>query len=560
MNEKLRQAIQLSKSGQKQEAQVLLRELVDADPEMLTAWFWLADAMQSDEERLTVLEEAVFHHPTDERLRGALEKLSANLSSVQTDEKMEPVEEQELEDQLSVDSEMIAAPEEEYDFVVDEEEQQQDMIPSREFSSPRRQSRKTSPLFFALFIVSIVLLAAVWFFRDSLTALLPQDFSPSETAVVTDTAAAVSELATATLQMTPVPTEEPTQTETPVQTEVVGSVASTATPILMTTPSNTPVVVEGKFLTLRGSQINDMAWSSEGAYFAVAGDEGITIYNGETFTEKIHIALDPVVAVRALSFSADEKYIAAGFDQTNSGEELITRAKLWQVNDGAEVMSFDYNAPRGDIDQIAFSADGEILLMNAQLDVVLKWRVNDGALLDVFTLSASEVDYFDVVFAPDRLSFATISRFDRVRLYDTVTGEQITVLGSGEDTKAVQAAVFSSSSQYLAVQFEEQPVVYLWDLPAREKIREWNTFGGNVTTLAFDADNQTLAVGTDEDLIKFYQIRTGEEQRVISRQIPSVIEMEFAPDDILFAVRNETEIQVWHLLTDTLVATFRVTD
>ncbi len=557
MEKKLQQAIVLSKKGEKEQAGILLRELVNEDPQNLTAWFWLADAMQTDQERVEVLQEAVSNHPEDKRLAGALARLLNTGVELKKDDEVVSAD-------FSNDNQVVSYDEfdrqldeslvDEFDPGIFEDEEPQ------QAEKPVQKAKKSSGythFLLIIFVLLIATLAVAWLFRDSLVTFLPSNDQPVAI-VPSETMAIVENSAT--------PNQEPTQTDTPVptateplptETAAASSPGGTATPILLTTPTNTAVVEEGKFITVSGSQINDITWSLDGDYFAVASDAGITIFNGETFAAKIEITLDPVIPVLAITFSPDNKYIAAGFDQANSGEELITRAKMWQVNDGAEVMSFDYNAPRGDIDTLAFSSDGETLLLNAKLDVVLKWRVDDGSLLDVFTLSASEVDYFGVSFSPDRLSFATYSKFDRVRIFDTLFGEQTAILGEEKDINDV---AFSANSQYLAVMFEEQPFVYLWDLPSKTKIKEWNTFDGNVTTLAFDADNQTLAVATDEDLIKFYQIRTGEEQRVISRQIPEVIEMEFAPDDILFAVRNQTEIQIWHLLTDTLVATFRVLD
>ncbi|MEE4194634.1 MAG: hypothetical protein V2J07_05485 [Anaerolineae bacterium] len=563
MKKKLERAIQLSKSGEKDQARVLLRELVDESPELLNAWFWLADAMPTDEQRIPVLQEALSHHAGDPRLTGALSRMLTTLreqgvtNSPAAQDEFQP---QNLEE--SVQPEIEEEPSETLDssdeFYVSDlyDEEKEDSIPD---GPPlRKTTKKGSTNLQYLFVVFLLLIAALvtaYLFRDSLVELWGGGtqavvMAPSVTSTV------LLEIPTETPQIT----ETATVTATPIpptQTKPVSSGESTPTQVILTTPTNTAVVEEGIFIAVPGGELNDICWSSDGELFAVAGDGGIMIYNGETFTLKLHITLDPAIPVGAVTFSPDGAFIAAGFDQGNSGEELITRARMWKVSDGAEVLSFDYNAPRGDITSLAFSSDGETLLMNAKLDAILKWRVSDGALLEVFKLSESSVDYYGVAFSPDRLSFATFSKFDRVRLYDTLFGEQTAVLGEEKD---ISNAVFSANSQYLAVMFEERSDVYLWDLPSKEKIKAWNTFGGNVTTLAFDADNQTLAVGTDEDLIKFYQIRTGEEQRVISRQIPGVQEMEFAPDDILFAVRNEREIQIWHLLTDTLVATFRVID
>lgn len=567
MDKKLTQAIQLSKSGDKDTARLLLREIVDETPETLAAWFWLADAMPDDGSRIGVLEEAVGHYPEEKRLTTALARLIAERKPAGS-EGTEAVADTKVE----IDSDPAHAAKE-YDPFISLGDFTSE-VPAEEFFSDEEPTPESHEFDIekdiqlvkkrrtvnngSLFVLLVLVFAAVavgWYFRDALLEMLRPTAVPAA-AMVTATAEAPASEPSHTAQPAATKTIAPSAT-TPqsTATQAVASSEGTATPIIIVTPTNTAVVEEGIFVPVPGSRVNDITWSQDGSLFAIAGDGGIMIYDGKSFLAKIRINLDPPVPVSTISFSPDNQYIAAGFDQANSGEDFITRAKMWKVNDGAEVMSFDYNDSRGDIDALAFSTDGETLLMNAKLDVVLKWRVSDGALLDVFRLSESAVNYYGVVFSPDRLSFATFSKFDRVRLYDTLFGEETAVLGESKD---ITNAVFSRSNQYLAVMFENQPYVYLWDLPSKEKIKEWNTFGGNVTTLAFNADNQTLAIGTDEDLIKFYQIRSGEEQRVISRQIPGVMEMEFAPDDIHFAVRNGTEVQVWNLLTDTLVATFRV--
>jgi WD40 repeat protein len=556
--DKLQEAIGLIKQGEKEQAREILQTLVDEQPQEIMAWFWLADTMPNEQERYEVLTQALVYHPDDVRLQKALSILAAYA---------QPPLEMPEEEVSDIDPEDLYAEE--------EEEPEQLEIPGleNETAQPEEREAKLQPTTGftplqrrILFTVGVVLVLGL----IALGAWLTRDYwmntnaieNPSVAVLFTETADLAAATLTSTnavtneeMKSTQTPTPTPTSTSTPTNTPIVEDNDQMTTAVVVTTPTSTPAVLEGVFSQVRGRQVADMAWSQDGRLFALAGSEGISIYDGREFNEILYIAMDPPVPVRTLSFSADGATIAAGFDRTGSGDEFTTRAKMWRVSDGAEVQSFDYAESRGDIDQVAFSQDGQTLFTNAMLDVILKWRTSDGALLDVYRLSQSAINYYGVVFAPDRRSFAVYSLFDRLRLLDSATGERITFLG---DTRDVTGVAYSANSQYLAVRFKDKPVVFLWDISAREKVREFNTFAGNVTALAFNADNQTLAVATEENLIKFYQLRSGEEQRVISRQIPLVEQMVFAPDDILFAVRNDSEVQIWHLVTDSLVATFRV--
>ncbi|HET59950.1 MAG TPA: hypothetical protein ENN32_06240 [Chloroflexi bacterium] len=554
----LQEAIRLIKQGEKDKAREILQKLVAEQPQEIMAWFWLADTMPNEQERYEVLTQALVFHPEDTRLQKALAILTAQFQpSLETlEEEVGDIDPRDLyaeEDQEQEELEIAGLENE----TAQPDEREGKPLPS---SGLTKSQKRILFIFGLLAVIGLVVLGA-WLTRDYWMNANTID-NPSAAVLFTETV----ELATATLastnpatndemQSTQTPTPTPTFTSTPTNTPIVESNEQMTTAVVVTTPTSTPAVLEGVFSLVRSRLVADMAWSQDGRLFALAGSEGITIYDGRAFNEILYIAMDPPVPVRTLSFSADGAYLAAGFDRTGSGDEFTTRAKMWRVSDGAEVQSFDYAESRGDIDQVAFSQDGQTLFTNAMLDMILKWRTSDGALLDVYRLSQSAINYYGVVFAPDRRSFAVFSLFDRLRILDSATGERITFLG---DTRDVTGVAYSANSQYLAVRFKDKPVVFLWDIPAREKVREFNTFAGNVTALAFNADNQTLAVATEENLIKFYHLRSGEEQRVISRQIPQVQQMVFAPDDILFAVRNNHEVQVWHLVTDSLVATFRV--
>ena len=61
--QKLAQAISLSRSGQKLEARQILNGILETDPQIEAAWLWLADTYSETPERIRVLEECIRHIP-----------------------------------------------------------------------------------------------------------------------------------------------------------------------------------------------------------------------------------------------------------------------------------------------------------------------------------------------------------------------------------------------------------------------------------------------------------------------------------------------------------------
>ena len=72
MADKLKQAIQLIKSGDKERARQLLIEKLKTDPKNDTAWVWMATVVETAELKQECLEEALKHNPRNEVARRAL--------------------------------------------------------------------------------------------------------------------------------------------------------------------------------------------------------------------------------------------------------------------------------------------------------------------------------------------------------------------------------------------------------------------------------------------------------------------------------------------------------
>lgn len=77
---KLNQAIQHIKSGNKQSALPLLKEIVQSDPRNESAWLWLYACLDSHEQKKYCLQKAIEINPNNQNAKKALEKLLAQQS------------------------------------------------------------------------------------------------------------------------------------------------------------------------------------------------------------------------------------------------------------------------------------------------------------------------------------------------------------------------------------------------------------------------------------------------------------------------------------------------
>src|SRR5688572_27028120 len=75
-SDKLRQAIELIKSGDKRGGQNLLVDVVNTDPNNETAWLWLSSVVPQ-EKRAFCLEKALSINPQNIQARNQLEKLKS---------------------------------------------------------------------------------------------------------------------------------------------------------------------------------------------------------------------------------------------------------------------------------------------------------------------------------------------------------------------------------------------------------------------------------------------------------------------------------------------------
>jgi hypothetical protein len=108
-------AVTLIKSGHKEEAQGVLKEIIRLEPHNIPAWFWMVETLETDADKLKVMEVCLKLNPGDQKVQKAYDLLkevqkenaggSLPVDVIPVEEKIQP----QAEPESSTDKEVPAA-------------------------------------------------------------------------------------------------------------------------------------------------------------------------------------------------------------------------------------------------------------------------------------------------------------------------------------------------------------------------------------------------------------------------------------------------------------------
>jgi WD40 repeat protein len=242
------------------------------------------------------------------------------------------------------------------------------------------------------------------------------------------------------------------------------------------------------------------------------------------------------------AFSPDGKRLAVGGGGGQSG-----RVELWDVDTGRLVRSLPGHGAV--VWTLAFSPDGTRLASASHDKTAKVWDVATGKELLSLKRHTDRVNA--VAFAPDGHRLATGSRDKTVKLWDSANGLEIRTLAG--HTASVAAVAFRPDGLRLAAgTLPAKPgtkgEVAVWDPAAGTKVRSLRPEAGGLFTVAYSPDGRILAAAGEDRIIHLWDEATGRKVFALRGHDATILRLAFTRDGrFLVSCGLDRTVRVWDL-------------
>lgn len=283
--------------------------------------------------------------------------------------------------------------------------------------------------------------------------------------------------------------------------------------------------------------ITTIAFSPDGRLVASASRDGEIrlwdIVTGET----VRALTGHENQVGDLAFTPDARFLISGAD----GGRLI----IWNAARGTALRTIA--ARDGDIDTISVSPDGRLVLSAGSGSTLQLIDVASGRL--VHSLERDGSYYYSSAFSPDgRYVFAGDSHGD-VGVWDVITG---TLAGELSGSGTTQSVVVSPDGRLMARATGDRfnvrsASVVVVEIASGRTVREFEGYGGFVTSLAFTPDGRYLLAGSSHATAILWEVETGREVRALERSSEAVFSVAVHPDGEEVVSAGQAAVRMWDL-------------
>ena len=296
-----------------------------------------------------------------------------------------------------------------------------------------------------------------------------------------------------------------------------------------------------------GSAIHTIAYSPDGKMLASGSwDETIRLWDVATGEHK-HTLTEHASNVYSLSFSADGRTLASG---SNDG-----KIRLWDAATGLYKVTLEGHGSR--IYSIVFSPDGKTLASGSEDSKIRLWDAITG--LYKVTLEGHGASVYSLAFSPDGKTLASGSEDSTGRLWDAVTGQHKQTLTG--HTNSVTKILFILDGLTLASESSDG-TIRLWDAVTGQHKQTLTGYTHSGRSVSISPDGKMLAniSRNSNNEIQLWDLVTGQHSQTLTGHTRNVTQVLFSPDGKTLASGSEDSIvRLWDLSTQVNITPSSVT-
>ena len=304
-------------------------------------------------------------------------------------------------------------------------------------------------------------------------------------------------------------------------------------------------------LTGHADLVTELAFSPNGRLLASSSDDDTVrlwnVRNRSTFGTQLFEQFD---WVQSVAFSPDGRTLAAA----GRDEDIV----LWDTRT-KQTIGKPLEGHGEWVNSLAFSPDGRTLASAADDGDVLLWDMRTKKAVGEPIRGHGGNEVTGVAFSPDGRLLASSGFDGRTRFWDVRTQKQVgrPLKNPIDETTGTPdpgyGLGFSPDGTIVATEGTADAAIRLWDVRTRKQIgKALQTNTNGTGGIAFSPDGQTIASGTDDGTIQFWDVATGTRRASFAAHgdADGVSSVAFSPDGQTLASASwDHTVKLWDVAT-----------